>query len=135
MLDVVFDSFALLALLRNEKGADMVQVLLERANRNDARLHMTEINYAEVKYTALRKGGAKRWIEIAAYIEAVPIQFHPIDRVLSDSAADFKAQYRMSLGDACAAALASRMSCEIMTGDPEFKAAEDVLKILWIPRT
>ena len=54
---VVLDSFALLRLFRDEKGADTVAQLLEEAGRLKWRVLMTEVNYAEVQYIVRRKDG------------------------------------------------------------------------------
>lgn len=128
----VLDSFALLAFLRGEPGEAQVAALLEKAGLRDAPLHMTEANYAEVKYTVLRKDGAGRWAEIERDLPALPVEFHPIDRRLADVAAEFKARFKLSLADALAAALAKERKAELVTGDPEFKALEKEIKILWL---
>ena len=132
MAATVLDSFALLAFLRGEDGDGQVRQLLERAGERDQPLHMTEVNYAGVKYIILRKEGRQRWAAIAADLPALPLEFHPITRLLADLAADFKAQYRISLADACAAALAKEKKAELVTGDPEFKPLEGEVKIRWI---
>jgi uncharacterized protein len=132
MTATVLDSYALLAFLRGEDGGGKVRQLLERAGERGQPLHITEINYAEVKYITLRKEGRQRWASIAADLPALPLEFHPITRGLADLAADFKAQYKMSLADACAAALAKKKKAELVTGDPEFKPLEGEIKIRWI---
>lgn len=38
----------------------------------------------------------------------------------------------MSLADAFAAALAKEKKAELVTGDPEFKALEDEIRINWL---
>jgi ribonuclease VapC len=128
----VLDSFALLAYLRDEDGAEFVQGLLEKASRKDAPLLMTEVNYAEVKYIVLRKDGKEAWKEVAASLGSLPVEFVPSTRTLADAAADFKANYRISLADAFAAALAKEKKAELITGDPEFKAMEKEIKIGWL---
>jgi len=128
----VLDSHALLAFLRGEPGEDQVAALLEKAGVRDIPLHMTEVNYAEVKYTVLRKDGPDRWEEIARDLPTLPIEFHPADRRLSDSAADFKARFKISLADAFAAALAKEKKADLVTGDPEFKTLEKEIKIVWL---
>ncbi len=128
----VLDSFALLAFLRGEPGEEKIAALLERAGLRDEPVHMTEVNYAEVKYITIRKDGKDRWEEIAAELPALPIQFHPATRALSDLAADFKARYKISLADALAAALAKERKAQLITGDPEFKALEKEIKIGWL---
>jgi ribonuclease VapC len=131
----VLDSYALLAFLRGEDGDGKVRQLLERAGERDQPLHMTEVNYAEVKYIIIRKDGRQRWASIAADLPALPLEFHPITRPLADIAADFKAQYKISLADAFAAALAKEKKAELVTGDPEFKPLEGEVKIRWISIT
>jgi len=128
----VLDSYALLAFLRGEPGEEKVTALLERAGERDQSVHMTEANYAEVKYITVRKDGVKRWEQIAHELRALPIEFHPIDRNLADLAADFKARYKISLADAFAAALAKERKAELVTGDPEFADLESEIKIVWM---
>lgn len=128
----VLDSHALLALLRDEPGAELVSQILERAGRRDQPVHMTAVNYAEVQYTIRRKDGDAAWETIAAELRAAPIEFHPADRRLADQAADYKAAHKLSLADAFAAALAKEKKAELVTGDPEFKALEREIKIRWL---
>jgi ribonuclease VapC len=128
----VLDSYALLAFLRGEPGEEKVAALLERAGERDRPLHMTEANYAEVKYMTVRKDGAARWDEIARELPALPIEFHPIDRSLAGLAADIKARHKISLADAFAAALAKERKVELVTGDPEFAPLEKEIKIVWL---
>ncbi len=128
----VLDSHALLAFLRGEAGDDQVAALLEQAGERDAPLHMTEVNYAEVKYLVVRKDGAERWEEIARELPTLPIEFHPATRALADLAADFKARHKLSLADAFAATLAKEKKVELVTGDPEFKALEREIKVQWL---
>ena len=129
---VVLDSFALLAFFRGEAGEEKVAALLERAGLRDEPLHMTEVNYAEVKYIIMRKDGKDRWGEIAGELPALPIEFHSGTRALADIAADVKARYKLSLADAFAAALAKERKAQLVTGDPEFKALDKEIKIGWL---
>lgn len=128
----VLDSFALLAFLRGEAGDAKVAALLEKAGVRDTPLHMTEVNYAEVKYIVLRKDGGARWADVARDLPTLPIEFHPADRELADMAADFKSRFRLSLADAFAAALARKLKADLVTGDPEFKVVEKEIKINWL---
>ena len=128
----VLDSHALLTLLRDEPGGEIVAQILERAGARDQPVHMTEVNYAEVQYMVRRKDGDAAWNTIAGELEAAPIEFHPADRRLADCAADFKARFRISLADAFAAALTKEKKAELVTGDPEFKALGKEIKIHWL---
>jgi uncharacterized protein len=128
----VLDSFALIAFFRGEEGDDMVAALLQRAGERDIPVHMTEANYAEVKYMIVRKNGAAHWDGIARDLPALPIEFHPITRELADLAADFKVRGGLSMADAFAAALAKQKKAQLVTGDPEFKQLEKEIKIRWL---
>lgn len=128
----VLDSHALLALLRDEPGAEAVATILEKAGQRDQPVHMTEVNYAEVQYIIRRKDGDAAWQTIAGELIAAPIQFHSADRRLADLAADFKARFKISLADAFAAALAKEKKAELVTGDPEFKPLEKEIRINWL---
>ena len=128
----VLDSYALLALLRDESGGETVARLLERAGQRDQPMHMTEVNYAEVQYMIRRKDGDAAWATVANELKTAPIEFHPASRRLADLAADFKARFKMSLADAFAAALAKERKAELVTGDAEFKPLEKEIKIHWL---
>jgi ribonuclease VapC len=129
----VLDSFALIAYLRDEPGADKVEDLLHKAAARHDPLHMTEINYAEVQYIIIRKNGLAGWETAAASLVSLPITFHPVTRELADIAARLKASHSISLADAFAAALAKTRNTELVTGDREFKVVEKELKkIKWL---
>jgi ribonuclease VapC len=125
----VLDSFALIAYFRDEPGAETVENLLVAAGKKDAPLQMTDVNYAEVKYSIVKKDGAEAWGEAAKILQGLPIEFHSTTRPLADTAADYKARFKMSLADAFAAALAKEKKAELVTGDLEFKELEKEIKI------
>ena len=128
----VLDSFALIAYFRDEPGAKTMEDLLVSAGKKDNPLLMTDVNYAEVKYSVVKKDGAKAWAEAAKVLQGLPIDFHSTTRALADTAADFKARFKMSLADAFAAALAKERKAELVTGDPEFKPLDSEIKIQWL---
>ena len=128
----VLDSFALIAYFRDEPGAETVENLLVAAGKNDTPLHMTDVNYAEVKYSIMKKDGAKAWAQAAKILQGLPIDFHSTTRQMADTAADFKARFPMSLADAFAAALAKEKKAELVTGDPEFRALEKEILVVWL---
>jgi predicted nucleic acid-binding protein len=128
----VLDSFALIAYFRDEPGAAMVESLLITAAKKDTSLQMTDVNYTEVKYSILKKDGPAAWEEAAKILQGLPIDFHSTNRGLADTAADFKARFKISLADAFAAALARENNAELVTGDPEFKSLENEIKLDWL---
>jgi predicted nucleic acid-binding protein len=128
----VLDAYALLAFFRGEDAGVPVKELLHKAATADRPLHMTEVNYAEVKYMLLKKDGAAAWAQAEDVLKSLPLEFHPATRALADVAADFKARFKISLADAFAAALANEKKAELVTGDPELKALEKEIKIVWL---
>jgi predicted nucleic acid-binding protein len=134
MAATVLDSHALLAFFRGEAGAAAVRELLHQAANADRPVHMTEVNYAEVKYMLLKKDGAEAWTRASEILHGLPIEFHSVTRARADAAADFKARHKISLADAFAAALAKELKAELVTGDAEFKALEKELKVAWLKK-
>ncbi|HTD66568.1 MAG TPA: PIN domain-containing protein [Candidatus Limnocylindria bacterium] len=132
MATAVLDAHALLAFFRGEDAGVPVKELLHKAATADRPLHMTEVNYAEVKYMLLKKDGAEAWEQAEDVLKSLPLEFHPATRTLADIAADFKARFKISLADAFAAALAKEKKAELVTGDPEFKPLEKEIKIAWL---
>jgi ribonuclease VapC len=128
----VLDSYALIAYFRDEPGADLVEGLLLAAEKKDAPLHMTDVNYAEVKYSIVKKDGLEAWGEAAKVLQGLPIDFHSTTRAMADGAAELKAKYKMSLADAFAVALAKEKKAELVTGDPEFRVLEKEIRISWL---
>jgi predicted nucleic acid-binding protein len=128
----VLDSFALITYFRDEPGAEMMEELLVSAGKKDSPLLMTDVNYAEVKYSIVKKDGAEAWAEAAKVLQGLPIDFHSTSRALADTAADFKARFKMSLADAFAAAMAKERKAELVTGDPEFKPLDNEITIRWL---
>ncbi len=56
-----------------------------------------------------------------------------VNRELAEIAAELKASYRLSLGDAYCAALAKQMKAVLVTGDREFEPLENQFKkIVWV---
>jgi len=132
MASLVFDSYALLAFLRGEAGGETVCRLLEKASEGKEPIHMTEANYAEVQYVVRRGDGDAAWQHIARELPALPIAFHPVTRELADVAAAFKTRFAISLADAFAAALARIKKAELVTGDKEFEALKNEIRIRWL---
>ena len=134
MANRVLDSWALMAFFEDEPAAEAVEEILEQASRDKHRLFLTSINWAEVYYSTMREVSQEAAEQHARIIASLPIDIIGIgdDLKLSRQAAIYKATYRLSLADAFAAALAKEKKAELLTGDPEFKALEKELKILWL---
>jgi predicted nucleic acid-binding protein len=128
----VLDSYAVLALLFDEPGAQVVEALLAQAAEEDTELLMSAVNWAEVLYRVKRVQG-REGVEIAREFEvSMPLEIVTADRMLAEKAADIKADCSVSLADAFSAALAMQTNAVLVTGDPEFRQLEKQVKIAWL---
>jgi len=128
----VLDSYAVLAFLFQERGHEKVVALFEKAAESDKTLLIAAPNWAEIRYMIERKVGIAQWLEVRAKLLGLPIEIIPVDQELAEMAGEIKAHEKMSLANCFAAALSQQRKLEIYTGDPEFKAVEKELKIIWL---
>ncbi len=128
----VLDSYSLLAYAENEKGVDEVGEILKNALDDKAELFLCVINWGEMYYIALREGGKERAELYKNTFARYPITIVEANKELTLQAAQFKAFNKMSYADAYAAALAKLKKATLVTGDKEFKALENEIKINWI---
>ena len=131
----LLDSFALLAYLNQENGFEIVKSVLAKAQKSGIFLVMNEINIGESYYILFRKRGREK----ADYFLENILPGLPITTVSNDfqqviDAARIKAEYSLSFADCFAVATARREEATILTGDPEFKKIEHLVKIEWILR-
>lgn len=132
MRNSVLDSYALLAFLFEEDGYENVVNLFEKAITADQTVLVSAPNWAEVRYIVERKIGATRWNEVRLKLLALPIEIIPADQALAELAGEIKATRKMSLADCFAAALTKQRKAELYTGDPEFRAVEKDIKLIWL---
>ena len=132
MTPTVLDAHALLAYLQGEAGSEIVLDVLVEAATSGSRLLVTSVNVGEVLYTVLREYGPTRLEETEAALDELPLETVPADMPLAREAALLKATRKMSYADCFAAALAKQRGGRVVTGDPEFRAVEDVVEVLWI---
>ena len=128
---LVIDSFAILALLEDERGACEVADLL---SEGPELLLMTYVNLGEILHAVIRERGQDRADATLLALEGSRLTFVPADRTLSLAAARLKARYRISYADAFCAALSEISGFPVVTGDPEFRQLEGVIPIRWIGR-
>jgi len=128
----VLDSFALLALLGGEPGADEVARLLREAETGQDRVLMTWVNLGEVAYIVERRHGKQSLSQMLALLEETALELVPADRELTLMAAHIKAEHPIAYTDAFAAALALKKNGVLVTGDPEFQRLEPTIRIHWL---
>ena len=128
----VLDSWALLCYLGQEPGFEKMIELFEKAVESSKPLLMSVINWGEVYYQVARRFGDQKAQEIEQLIQTLPIMVVEADKDLTREAARIKVTKRMAYADCFAAALARLKKGELYTGDPEFKAVEKDIKVVWL---
>lgn len=130
----VLDSFALLAFLADEPGADTVRHILEYGDRHAGSLWVSVINLGECLYIVEREQGLNAAHRAIAALRQLPLREAAADRERAFAAAHIKTLHRVSFADAFAVALAQEKAAAVVTGDPEFRQVEALVPVLWLPR-
>jgi predicted nucleic acid-binding protein len=129
------DSYALLAYLNKEDGFEKVRNVLANAQKSSLPVLMNELNVGETYYILYRKRGHEQ----AEYFLDTILAGLPISIISNDfnaviSASKIKARNALSFADCFAVATAQRENAVILTGDPEFKNVEKLVKIDWLTK-
>ncbi len=122
----MFDSLALLAFLRGEKGADRVHQVLEEVGAGATNGFLSVVNLAEVYYIAWREQGGQAARAIRESIRQWGVRLVPVDEELAVEAAKIKAANALSLADAFCVATAHLVDGVVMTDDPEIRRLDGV---------
>jgi predicted nucleic acid-binding protein len=131
----LLDSYALLAYLNKEDGFEKVRNVLANAQKSSLPVLMNELNVGETYYILYRKRGHEQ----AEYFLDTILAGLPISMISNDfnaviSASKIKARNALSFADCFAVATAQRENAVILTGDPEFKNVEKLVKIDWLTK-
>ena len=128
----VLDTFAWLAYLQDEPAAARVERVLEQAAKEKRPVFVSIINLGEVLYIIERRGGVSKAQAALALIRQLPIEILPADEPAVFAAAHIKANHALSYADAFTVAEAIRQNAQLLTGDPEFKSVEHLVKVEWL---
>ena len=128
----VLDSWALLCYLEQEPGFEKMIDLFAKAVESSKPLLMGVVNWGEVYYQVARRFGEQKAQEVERLIQTLPIILVEDNKELTREAARIKATKKMAYADCFAVALARLKKAELYTGDPEFKAVEKDLKVVWL---
>ena len=132
MNTVVLDSFAVLAYLQNEDGADVVEDHFHNAQQSKIKLIINRINLGEIFYITARRSGLEFSRQILKEFSLLPVEIiSPTDNII-DRAAQLKAEYPISYADGFVASTAIEFKAGILTGDKDFKQLEKLVKVIWL---
>jgi predicted nucleic acid-binding protein len=129
----VLDSHALLAYFERETGWDRVADYLQDAADGNCRLVMSVVNWGEVYYITLREYGRVHVERVMHAMDNMPVEILDAGREVTLEAARFKARGGLSYADSYVCGLAKVIKgAEIITGDPEFRGVEGIVRVRWI---
>ena len=129
---LLFDSHALLKLFQKEAGHEKVARMLTQAMRSGTPVCLNVINLGEIIYSTKRAFGDQKKIEVLAHVERLGFRILPVPSDLVFRAAEYKASFSMSFADCFALASAVEHGAVLVTGDPEFRAVEHLVTIVWV---
>ena len=132
----VLDACAMLAVLSDEPGADVVEEIYDKAASGEAVLAMNKLNLLEVYYVLIREYSKERADGFYSEVRHLPIQiYHEITDKVFTEAGQLKASYKISLADSIALAQTIVLGGELLTADHhEFDAIErsEAIRFRWI---
>lgn len=129
---LVLDTWAVIAYLEDESSAQEIADLIASAHEEGLPVYMTVVNVGEVWYIIAREVSEEEANSSVKELRDLRIQFENVDWELTQEAARFKSQNKMSYADCYAAALAKVKKADLVTGDQEFKPLEEQIKITWV---
>lgn len=129
---VVLDSWSVIAYLEDEPSGQQVADVIAGAHEARIPIFMNVVNAGEVWYIIAREISEEEAENSIKTLRDLRIQFEDVDWDLTKDAARFKSQYKMSYADCYAAAMANLKMADLVTGDSEFKAIEDQVRIRWV---
>lgn len=129
-MNYVLDSFAILAYLGDEEGAEKVEELLDKADNEEAEIFVSYVSLGEVYYITAREFGVAKANEAVATVKSWPLEFVKVNESIALSAARIKAAHSLAYADAFVVATAIDKKGTIVTGDAEFEGVYP--HILWL---
>jgi len=127
----VIDAQPLVVFIKREAHWQRVSDAISASARGSFDLRLTAVNAGEVVMATERElgpsaaqgalAGLQQWTDVI-----------DVDLELGARAGWFKLRGGISYADCFAAALAHRDGIPLITGDPEFRRVEDVIRIAWL---
>ena len=129
----ILDANAMIAYLRDESGADVIErVLLDK----NIRVFAHSINLCEVYYDTIRFSNEDAAEEAIKNLSGLGVIERPdFDRTFWKEVAQLKANYKASLADLCGIVLANKLTGSFLTTDHhelDKVAADGICKIQFI---
>ena len=128
----VLDTSALLTLIEDEPGADVVQDMLQRSREGKVAVLVSFMSFMEVHYITLQERDADEARVRVDLIMSLPVLRVESTESLGQIAGELKAEHRLSVADAWIAALAKDRNAVLIHKDPDFENVKS-LQALALP--
>jgi len=129
----VLDTSAIMAFLEEEAGVDIVEKLLEQAQKRQITVYVSFVSFTEIYYVSIQEQSKRIASERLERIGSMPIFRMESNPELTKLAGEMKAEYRISLADTFIAALAKKEDAVLVHKDPEFESLEGQIKMIILP--
>jgi ribonuclease VapC len=116
----VLDTSALLAMRRDEPGADEVERLLRKATKGVGSLLVSFMTRMELLYLIRREDGEEAAWEALRLIDSFPVEWVSCEPDILTAAGVLKADGGLSVADSWVAATAVVRAATLIHKDPEF---------------
>ncbi|MBA4387298.1 MAG: VapC toxin family PIN domain ribonuclease [Verrucomicrobia bacterium] len=131
--DILLDTSAVIAMLSDEDGADVVEHYLAAAEKGSLRIYCSFATMAEVHSITLRKAGHQKALLCHALVRSWPITWIDSSEKLCLESARLKAANKLSFSDSFIAATALLCDATLVHKDPEFEALLDSVRQRILP--
>jgi predicted nucleic acid-binding protein len=129
----LLDTSAFFTFFEDEKGADTVQEILERAKRNETEVFVCFASFAEIFYITFQEEGEKSAYSRINIVNNLPIKRIESNRRIDLIAGKLKAGNKISFADSLIAASAILCDAVLVHKDLEFEQLADQITLLPLP--
>jgi ribonuclease VapC len=131
---VVLGSFALVSLYHREPGRQIVQRALYYQEKARTRAILNWINWGRIFLYRQAPCGLAKTTDALRLLEQLPIDLFTVDQTFVRAAAEIKSEHALSYADAFCVTAAQLLDATVVTGHPEFKSVERLIKIRWLTK-
>lgn len=115
-----------------EPGHEKVRKILKETMQIGGARFISAINVGELIYIVQRRSRGKAKLQMLVKLSSLDFTILPCPNELIFHAAELKARFAMSYADAFVVASALEHRATVVTGDPEFRQVEHLVKIIWV---
>ena len=129
----ILDTSALLTYIEDEKGSDVIDDILIKAEKGEVRIYISFISLTEVYYITMQEKGESEALRRISLIQSLSLTVEESNEDLNLKAGSLKAANRISIADAYIAALCQQYEGVLVHKDPEFESLSTLIKESRLP--